>query len=127
MRKMNGIIRWMASHHFTVNFLHFARHAPKGRVMTNVAARVAVSNAGLWLEKSIREYVAEGRGMVKEGGANTTGHGDHPSHKATGGKHGDAETGRKGGHIDVVTLRQAQDRLSNLAKVQDLKPETRFL
>jgi len=76
MRKMKGMIRWMANHHFTVNFMHLARHAPKGRVATKVMARRVARRRGLCEENSMREYVAEGRGMVKEGGANTTGHGD---------------------------------------------------
>jgi hypothetical protein len=65
MRKMKGMTRWIASHHLMVNFRHFARHAPKGRVRTKVAARSAASSRGLWLGKSIRRYVAEGKGMVK--------------------------------------------------------------
>ena len=65
MRKMKGMIRWMASHHFTVNFVHFARHAPKGSVATKVMASRVARRKGLCEEKSMREYVAEGRGMVK--------------------------------------------------------------
>ena len=69
MRKMKGMIRWMASHHFTVNFMHFARHAPKGSVATKVMASRVARRKGLCEEKSMREYVAEGRGMVKSAAA----------------------------------------------------------
>ena len=58
----------MASHQRTVNFLHLARHAPKGRVMTKVAPRSAASRKGLCSERSIGRYVAEVRGAVKDGG-----------------------------------------------------------
>ena len=68
MTKMNGMTRWMASHHFTVNFMHFARQAPKGSVIAKVMARRAARREGLCGEKSMGEYVAEGRGMVKERG-----------------------------------------------------------
>ncbi len=69
MMKMKGMIRWMASHHFTVNFMHFARHAPKGRVATKVMDKRVARNRGLCEEKSMREYVAEGSGMVKSAAA----------------------------------------------------------
>ena len=66
MTKMKGMIRWMASHHFTVNFVHFARHAPKGRVATKVMDKRVVRRRGLCEENSMREYVAEGKKSVKE-------------------------------------------------------------
>ena len=68
MMKINGIIRWMASHHFTVNFMHFARQAPKGSVTAKVMARRAARRERLCGEKSMGEYVAEGRGMVNSVG-----------------------------------------------------------
>ncbi len=55
----------MASHHLTVNFRYFARHAPKGRVATKVMDKRVARRRGLCEEKSMREYLAEGRGMVK--------------------------------------------------------------
>jgi hypothetical protein len=67
MRKMKGITRCIASHHCKVNFLHLARHTPKGRVMMNVTDRSVARRRGLWLEKSMRGFVTGSVGTVKKG------------------------------------------------------------